>query len=172
MTESVAAFSSYSLVDELGIDATCQLFTFIDPASTVTQLLTEYAATSLLLDAITGAKIKDGRFVLNFAPDGGVKGSPAAGSRVEQTGVFDFSNVSNSRIWGNAIPALANSKIVSGRINDADSDVIAWVANLLASFSVGHYTNPQDIHLSGVVDTFISFRKRRKQLHRESLSTS
>jgi len=172
MAETTRLTISYSLQDEWGIDATCVLYAFLDPSTTVTQLITEYQSTSLLLDAITGAKLLPGRITISVDPDAGVKGSAVAGARVEQTGVFDFTDVSVGRVWGDAVPAIANTVITAGRIDPANTDVVAWVGNLLASFTTGHYTNPAMEHLGAIKDTFISFRKHRRALHRESLSDS
>lgn len=172
MAETTGALFSYRLRDELNIETTCLLYLFLDPATTVANLVAEYQATSLLLDAITGGVIQTGKITLDVDPDAGVKGTAVAGSRVEQTGVFDFTNAVTSRLWGQAVPSLLNSKIVSGRINDADTDIVAWVTNLLSAVTTGHYTNNSFQHLAAVRDTFISFRKRRKQLSRESFETS
>ena len=172
MTESVRSNLSYSVQDELGINATVALYAFLDPSTTVANLVAEYQATSLLLDAITGGKLSPGSWTLAIDPDGGVKGSAVAGSRVEQTGVFDFTDNVIGRVYGEPVAALLDSKIVSGRINDADTDIIAWVTNLLAAITTGHYTNPNMQHLGAIKDTFISFRKHRRALTRESLSTS
>jgi hypothetical protein len=172
MAETIRTNISFPIQDELGITATCALYAFMDGSTTLANMVTEYQATSVLLDAITGGKLSPGTWTVTIDPDAGVKGSPAAGSRVEQTGVFDFTDVVVGRAWGQAVAALADSKIVSGRINDADTDIVAWVANLLAAITTGHYSNPNMQHLGAVRDTFISFRKHRTALTRESYSTS
>jgi len=172
MAESVGAHFSYRMQDELGINATCVLYLYLDPATTVANLIAEYQSTSLLLHAISGGALKVGSIQLEADPDAGAVAAAVAGSRVEQTGVFDFTNAVTSRIWGEPVPALLNSKISGGRINDADTDIVAWTTNLLGSVTTGHYTNNSFQHLAAVRDTFISFRKHRKQLTRESFETS
>jgi len=172
MAETTGGLFSYRMTDELGIDASCLLYVFLDPATTVANLISEYQATSLLLHAISGGALKPGVVSLYIDPDAGAVAAAAAGSRVEQTAVFDFTNNANSRLWGEAVPAFLDSKISGGRINDADTDVVAWVTNLETAVTTGHYTTNNFLRLVAVKDAFLSFRKHRKQLHRESLDTS
>ncbi len=172
MADTVGANFSYSVLDEWGIKATCILYVHYDPATTVANIVSEYQSTSLLLDAIIGGQLLPGSCKIEINPDGGVKGAPAAGSRVEQTAVFDFSNTVSPARWGNAVPSFLSSKVVSGKIDDSDTDVVAWTTNLTTAVTTGHYSNNSFQQLLAVTDAFLSFRKRRKQLFRESVITS
>lgn len=169
MADTVGASFSYRILDELGIEATCLLYVHYDPATTIANIVAEYQSTSLLLDAIIGGQVLPGTCRIEIDPDAGVKASPDAGSRVEQTAVFDFSNNVTSRKWGDAVPSFSNSKITAGKINIADTDVVAWTTNLTSAVTTGHYSNNAFQQLVAVTDAFLSFRKRRKQLFRESL---
>jgi hypothetical protein len=161
---------SYTLLDELGTKASSAFPLMIDPAMTVAQLVTATTAFADLLDAITGGAIISGSSSLLFGTLGAKDGTPAAGSRVEQTGVFNFNNAVTAYRFGEIAPSLADSKISGGTINLVDSDVSAFVTAMTAAITGGGvHTNTARQTLTSLRDAFLSFRKHRKQLTRSSL---
>jgi hypothetical protein len=169
MANTQPAQLSYSLLDELGTKASSSFPLMIDPAMTVAQLVTATTAFGDLLDAIVGGAITAGSASLLFGDLGAKDGTPASGSRVEQTGVFNFNNGTTAYRFGEIAPSLADSVISGGTINLADSDVMAFVAACTASITGGGvHTNTARQTLTSLRDAFLSFRKHRKQLTRSS----
>ena len=167
MANTQPAQFSYTLQDELGTKASQVIYAMVDPTATIATLSTQWQAMGALIDAITGGKIVNGAVNVIKALSGG-KSDPASGSRVEQTGVFNFFNVTTPRRFGEAVPSLSDTVIVSGEIDLGDADVAAFVTAMTASFTTGVNTNTAEQALSSLADAFLSFRKRRRQLTRST----
>jgi hypothetical protein len=161
MANTQAARLSFSVEDELGTDASITEYALVDPTSTVADLTGAWQAQATLLDAILGACITRGSATL-LADMAGGKAAAAAGSRVEQTGVFNFTNTATSRRFGIALAGLADSVIVGGRIAvPEDGPVDLWADSMVAAIAGGGvYTNEAQQQLAALVDAFLSFRKR------------
>lgn len=170
MANTQYALFSYSVVDELGTKANITVPAMIDPsAGTPTALSTEWTALGGLIDQVAGVEILSGSISIVKVRDGGWKSAPDAGSRVEQTGLFNFLNASSKYKFGLDIPGLADDKIAAtGKINLADTDVANLISALTSSFTGGIFANTSLYPLTALADALLSFRKRRKQLARSS----
>jgi hypothetical protein len=168
MADTVPAQFSYTVEDELGVSATFLANALADPAATVTQLDTMWQTIGGLLDAITGGIIRGGHYRVMQDLTGG-KSSAAAGSRVEQAGVFNFSVAGTSYKTGLMVPSLKNSAITADRIDLSNSDIAAFLAAIVAATAgVLEWTSENRQALIALVDAFLSFRTHRKQLVRVS----
>lgn len=161
---------SFTYQDELGTKASQVIYALADPTKTLANLLTDLQAMAGLLVAIAGAKMLSCQARLLAVPTADQTGKPVAGSRVEQTGVFDFTNTSTPRKFGEPVPSILDSVIVDGTINLADAGVSAFVAAMHAASgtSTTEPTNNSFQTLGPLADAFLSFRKHRKQLTRSS----
>lgn len=157
---------SITLQDDLGTKASQTTYWLIDPAMTVTQLAAAWQAYVALVQAVSGGNLLHGRASIELTPT--TPASAVAGSRVEQTGVFDFKNASNSRIFGSPLPALLDTKISAGKINLSDTDITNYYTFLSSTHTLYEPTNNEFLLLNGLVDAFISFRKHRRSLSRSS----
>jgi len=170
--DTVPAQFSYTVEDELGVSATFLVNALANPAATVTQLDTMWQTIGALLDAITGGIIRGGHYRVMQALTGG-KSSAAAGSRVEQSGVFNFSVAGTSYKTGLMVPALEDSVLVHGRINLSDDNVMAFLeAIVTAAVGVLEWTSENRQALIALVDAFLSFRKHKRALDRVSFETA
>lgn len=140
----------------------------IDPAMTVAQAVAAWGANATALDAIIGGQIIGGGVEVLRPATG--KGAPVGGSRVEQTGVFDFTNATTPHRFGVAVPSLADAVISGGTILLTEDGVVdVWLDILEAAITGGGvYTNAAQQAIVALADAFLSFRKRRKQLSRSS----
>jgi hypothetical protein len=163
MANTQPARLSFSVTDELGTEASIAEYAMVDPAMTVGQLAAAWAAQEVLLAAILGAGIQRGSANLLLLPAGGAV-APAAGSRVEQTGVFNFGNGITAHRFGIALAGLAESAIVGGKIDLTEGGPVdLWADSLVAAITGGGvYTNTATQTLTALVDAFLSFRKRRR----------
>lgn len=161
---------SYHLVDELNVEAVVNIYATVADTATVAQIDTDYTTLGTAIDLITGAYISKGKWSL-IMPNQGVKTGATSGSRVEQTGVFDFRNASTTKLQGIALPALLNSLLTGGRINESATAVSGFSALLSTGTTLVTIvpTNAAFQTLTTRADSFISFRKRRKQLFRSSV---
>jgi len=171
MADTQAVRFSYSVRDELGTEASELFYALVDPTATVAAMVTEWQNLAALIDPVIGAQIIRGSVAVSLLPTGG-KATPDAGSRVEQTGVFNFSNAITSHRFGEALPGLSSGKIVGGKINLADVAVKALIDFIIAGSGSTIYTNAAQQVLNGVVDAVLSFRKRRRELSRSSFEVA
>jgi hypothetical protein len=167
MAYTVSARYSITLVDELGTEASDTYYALLDPTQTIQLAIDAWAALAAVVDPITGGQIIRGGITILPVP-AGLKGAPVAGSRVEQTGVFNFLDSITTHRYGQALPSLRDSKIVAGKINLVDVAVAAFITFLTAVLAVAEWVNNHQQPLTALRDALISFRKRRKQLARSS----
>lgn len=159
---------SFRLLDELGTKASMVVYALADPTKTIADLAADWETLAALIDAITSAQITGGKAELVVVPSGDEKTAPADGSRVEQTAVFDYPDGTSGRLFGEAVPGLADTMILGGAINLSDPDVSAFVAAMTTPTANSEVTSNTFQDLGALHDAFLSFRKRRKQLTRSS----
>lgn len=166
---------TFSVLDELGTRAAITDYALMDPTATVANLIAAWGAQATLLDAVTGCQITGGGVEMSDTNAQmtalGLKSAPVAGSRVEQTGVFNLSNSSTPRRFGIAVAGILDSLISAGRIVITEGGPVDLWLDLIEA--AGTATTPQYANTAGqslvaLVDAFLSFRKRRKQLSRSS----
>ena len=175
MANTQPALLSISVEDELGTRASVALNALLDPAMTVAQASAALAAEMTALDAIMGANIIGASIAVQATAAqiaaATAKDAPAAGSRVEQTGVFDLKNGVTTRLYGIAVPGLSDDVISGGAIVlTEDGPVDTWLdlVESAGSATVPQITNGAQQAVTTLADAFLSFRKRRKQLTRSS----
>lgn len=174
MAADTQARMQYSLIDERGIKGSFQVPMFVDGAQTLTQAKAAWNTYGALLDAVTGAKIQHGSVVvlpsITYTPK---SPDPAVGSELEEVGNLDFANASTRYVYDVAIPSVADACLTSPpvAINEAQTDMAAFIAATLAAVLGGHFTNNSYLTLSALADSFLSSRKHRRRLHQVSLRT-
>lgn len=157
---------SFSLVDELGTTATARFPGTMSDANTVAEVDTYVETIATNLDAITGAKITEIRATIKPSTSG-LKSSPIAGSRVEQTAVLNLGTDETAYRYGVVVPAVRDSLISAGRLT-VGGVVGTLVTELIDSGATIRFTNHVGQGLTGIIDYVLSFRKRRKSLIRTS----
>jgi hypothetical protein len=170
MAVTVPARYSYTIIDELGVEASNVYYALIDPTATVTQLNTFWNDLYTVLQAITDGSIIRGRVEILEVPS--VIAEPVVGGRVEQTGLFNFSATGTPHKFGEAVPAISNTVITTAGIDLTNAAVIAWITFLETSLTVLEWTSNNRQELLTLLDAVLSFRKRRKQLTRSTYETA
>ena len=159
---------SYAVVDELGTHATIALYALVDPATTVAQLANTQAAVVTDLKAVLGAGIEASGIHLEMSESDTV----TAGSRAEQTAVLDYNVPASGRQAGIALAGWLDSLVGAGGAptigSGAGATLVAALTGALPGTATGERTNNAFQALGDLVDAFLSFRKRRKQLSRSS----
>lgn len=167
MAEDTYALFSYTFQDELGTKASAYVPVYFDGTLvTPTILKTQWTTMGTNLDGMTSAQIISGSINIVPAVSGSWKDTPDAGSRVEQTANFNFANAVTKYKYGVNIPSLANAAIDGGQIDLANTDVAAFIAQVIAGFTNGNFVNTGIHILTALADAFISFRKHRRQVDR------
>ena len=156
-----------SVVDELGTRANTEFYIALDDSKTLADAVTDAQALCVAVDATLDAKVESCRITVNYRPTD-MKANPTSGSRVEQTGVVNFSNNTTSRKQGIVLPGLKNAAIVSGKLNLSDTAIAALITFIKASGTSGTWANFALQRLVDVLDAILSFRKHRKSLSRTS----
>lgn len=162
---------SATVVDGLGTEASTVSYLLVPDTATLAQLATAIGTWATDVDAVTAGAITKLGIRVTPALPGGLKaatGATWAASRVEQTGVLNLSNTVSAHRFGQAIPAIADSVLVAGKIDLTNAAITALISLLTAAVAGGTYTNNAQQSLLALVDALISFRKRRKQLSRTS----
>lgn len=160
---------SFTIEDAKGVKATHNIFTSYDGATTtVNGLITALNTYGGVLDAITDGQIIDTRLIIPLAPDGAWKTAPVAGSNVEQTGLFNFSQAGSKYKQGEDVPAISASVLVGGRINLTNADIISWLSALTGGLGTVGVVSKFANDLVALVDALVTFRKHRRQLDRVS----
>lgn len=169
MADTQYALYSYSLIDELGTKTSMNVPAMVDPTTgTPTALAAAWTGLGTQIDNASGAQILGGTVAIVLKPDGGWKSSPDSGSRVEQTGLFNFVNTTSKYKFGIDLPSIINTALVGGKIDLTNTAIADLVSFLLATFTGGRFATTSTFFLSALVDAIISFRKRRKSLSRTS----
>lgn len=167
MAEDTFALFSYTFQDELATKATAVVPVYFDGTLVTPNILkTQWDAIGTELDGFTSAQIIGGQISVNPVVNVSWKDAPAAGSRVEQTANFNFTNAVTKYKYGINIPSLDNTAIDGGQIDLGNTDVAAFIAKIIAGFTNANFVNPEQRILVALADAFISFRKHRRQVDR------
>jgi len=162
-----------TILDEMNVKAIATAYALIDPTAsfaTIQAILNEWLST---LDAVTAGQIIDAGIDVVPSLPGGLKTLPAAGSRVEQTGVFNYTAAGDTHLWGFAVPAIADSQVVAGKIDLTTGHPAQVLAAYLAAGGTAalEWTNAVSQVLSTFADCFLSIRKHSRQLSRNTFET-
>jgi hypothetical protein len=160
---NVAVQYSATFQDELGTEGSTYVNSQLADTTTLSALADLYGTWATDVAAVSDSKLIRGS-VRILQPVSSREGTPAAGNRIEQTGVVNFKNASTPHRSPFVIPGLANAVITSGKLDLTNVDVEAIVTLLTA----GGFGNSAGQAFTAIADAILSFRKRRKQLSRSS----
>jgi len=178
MAYTLEAQLSFSLVDSGGVRGSLNVPVLLDPTKTGTQLAAAWNTQAALLDAATDCKIIQGEVrivvkgaAMTFTPK---SPSPVVGSNIERTANVDWANVVNGALYDSIIPG-AGSFILVPSFQDVDETATPFV-NYVAPFATppaewAASNNVTQRLAAAYTDTFVSFRKHRRQRRRRSLET-
>jgi hypothetical protein len=154
---------SYQLQDDQGVKNRVDIYVAYNAAvATVASLQGAWAAYGGLLDAITDAKIVEGRITIPFASDPGWKAAPVDGNNVNQVMVLDFENDFNRYLTPIDIPAYKESLLTPDNDPDlSNEDLEAFIDAVIAG-SGAIFPNSRDLHdLDALRKAFLTVRKLR-----------
>ncbi len=172
MAEVLGAYS-FTIQDELGIKASARIPVLFDNTKTLAQLATGLIAYGDVVDAAVGGAIIEARIETFLAPSVDWKASPVAGSRVEQTGLFNFKPTGVTHRFGIDLPSIADSVLSAGRILLGSGAAQDFIDLVLAGVSADgvESANPAGQVLAVFTDALVSFRKHRRALDRRTFET-
>jgi len=172
MALTLAVRMEATIIDELGVSAETSVYALVDPSVSFSTILTELNAWLTDLDACSDGQIIGAELEVLPALPGGLKTTPAALSRVEQTGVLAFSASGDTHQWAAAIPALSNSPTVisGGKIVVTTGAPAQVLAALLAGGGTAAlaWTNAVSQVLTAATSALISFRRYSHQMVQET----
>ena len=163
---------SATILDGLNVQSLAQSYALVDPTASFSTIIATFNTWLADLDACTDGQIIAAAIHVYPALPGGLKSTPTSASRAEQTGILNFSATGTTHRWGMAIPALSNGGTVisAGKIVLTEDDPPDVLIDLLAEGSTAdlQWTNDNGQALVALLDTLISFRKRRHELSLET----
>jgi len=167
MANYEADFSA-SLKDYNGVRTSSMFHAIIPDSVTIAQLKAYNDVWLGNLDPVTGSEIvrSNVKFALPFS---GLKSTPVANSRNEQTGLFNFYDTAALNRYGVDIPAILDSLVLHpGDLIDTSASVITNLIGFLTSAGANGETPDSGFGntLVALADAILTFRKRRKQLLR------
>jgi len=165
--------ASVTIVDEWGTEASTAMYAQASDTHTLASLDAEIADWITAIDAVTGGYIKAARVEIIPALPGGVKtaGQVVAGSRVEQNGGFGFEVSGTSKKYTTYIPALLDdSTVLNGDriVLTSTQPAGVLIAILTTVGTVLTWLSEHNQQITGFIDAFVAFHKKRKQLQRSS----
>jgi len=157
---------SYGIVDGLGVSASHVDYVSIDDTKTVANAVTFLNLYLDKIEAMSGGHITDAEICT--VVDTSARSVAAAVSRVEQTGLFNFSQTGSPYKYGVDIPTIDNSLIVSGHIDLTDAAVTGFIAFMEAAHTGFQIVSKYRVFLVALLDAALTFRKKRRALARVS----
>jgi len=158
---------SLTIVDELGVKSQLLTNVIVTDATTVAQIETVANDLVGVTDPIIGGQIVSATFKLD-CDFSGAKSSPDAGSRVEQTALFNFSQDSSTYKYGIDVPSISDTVLTLGKVDLTNTDIIAWKDFILATTATVTFAGRVLNALQSLLDVLLTFRKKRKQLDARS----
>lgn len=154
---------SATIQDPAGIKANTQAHVFADPTQTITQINTALAAWLAALNAVTGGKIiRAGASVVGDVSSYAA-GHPVAGTEIQETASFDFTQAGVSYHYGNVVPGFLESLEVSNKPDLTNAAVIAYFTLLATGTPLGgYYSGPGNNQLLALAYAFLPNRKHRR----------
>jgi|SRR5579871_566836 len=165
---------SCTIVDELNVEARLAMYFLIDDSDSLADLMSRAFGWLQIIQPMTGGIITAWQLSI-YGDASSFAGTPTAGARVEQTGVFDFVPSGGSgRKFGLPVPAIVNGVLSGGKVDLTNSLVTALINQVTNTNST---FTPADAHFTSLYggslsEAFFCFRKRRKQLERSTLTRS
>ena len=153
---------SIQYLDALGVTVSSPVYVDIDDTKTVAAALADASTIAQAVDNITDAQITEVKLVIVGGMPGAGKSAPVAGSEVERTGLFNFSQTGSPYKYGVDIPAMAEAKIVNGKIDLTNSDITNFVTVLTTAGAVLTAVSTAIKTLVRLKDALLTFRKHRK----------
>lgn len=160
--------ASVKYLDALGVEVSSPVYVNVDDTKTVAAVLGEISTLTQALDDVSDAQITEVTLNIVGGMPGAGKSAPVSTAEVERTGLLNFSQSASPYKYGVVIPAIAESKIVNGKINLTDTNVQNLVTILTTAGTTLTYVSTAIKALVALIDALLSFRKHRKAESRRS----
>jgi hypothetical protein len=155
---NVSTHYSATIQDSFGVKKSVDAYLNIVDTTTLAVLAGDMGTWLTALNAITDGEIVGSQVIIRPALPGGLSTGPAAGSYDARTGQITFSASGTTKLWGQAVPALAASAISAGKVPNTGS-----MGTYTALMVGGGFTNPDNQTLAALKKTAIGDRSARKQ---------
>lgn len=169
---TVFGHASIKLLDALGVTVSMPVYMNIDDTKTVAALLGEVSTMAQAVDDVTDSQIIEVVVSVVGGMPGAGKSAPAATAENERTGLLNFSQTASPYKWGLDIPAIAESKIVGGKIDLTDTEIQNLITILTTAGTVIHWVSTAIRNLVALIDALLTFRKHRKAESRRSFEVA
>lgn len=159
---------SLKLKDWNGNECSMPVKMKFEDTSTIAQLITDAKALATTTDVIIGAQIMGATVAVDITTIAGLKTAPDAGSDINQTATFNFTQNAIPNAAPIVVPSISDNVVVGGAVDLTNADVQAFIDFLLAvGVAVTWVSNVLNALLA-ILDALFSFRKRSKAVNRRS----
>jgi hypothetical protein len=160
-----------TVVDNVGTKADMTTYWVIPDGTTIAANELFYGTVIKNIDDITDGQIIRARLSVDLMPaalTAGIKTAPAVPSRVEETGLFNFSQDTSPYKAPIDVPAIAQAVLTSGgRIDLTNTDVTDFINDMTSAGPASQQpVSKYEYDLQALLDAVQTFRKHRRQLIR------
>lgn len=132
---------------------------YVPSSATLTQMQAWVTAGAPILDALIDGQIEEVSFTLAATLPGGLKGSPVSGNTVREGALWAWDPAGTDFEYGDYMPSVANVNFVADTLDDTNTDVTDWIAQMTAS---GAGTEATDRYANDIVSYIRGRRTFRK----------
>jgi hypothetical protein len=161
---------SVRLKDYMGVISTHDIFVQVGDDTTLAEVVSAAGTYFLLLDPLTDAMGVIAHFTMLFASTG-MKSAVTVENRLDDIGLFAFTQPGAPYKFSEVIPAFAEGKQANGGVNLADEDVQDWLTYIEATGVDLQVESKARIKLGAFLSCQLADRKHRKAVTRVSYRT-
>lgn len=161
-----------TFLDALGVSTTQAYYVDYDDTKTIAAAVGEAQSLAQDLDNVSDSQITEVKLQIVGTLPGAGKSAPVSTAENERTGLLNFSQTGSPYKYGVVIPAIADSKIVNGKIDLTNTDITNLITLLTTAGTVFTYVSTAIKALAKIVDALLSFRKHRKAESRRSFEVA
>jgi hypothetical protein len=132
---------------------------YVPAATTLAQAQAWITAGAPILDALIDGKIDDVSITLTGTLPGGLKSSAVSGNTVREGALWAWDPAGTDFEYGDYMPSAANADFVGDVLDDTNTDVTDWIAQMTAS---GAGTEATDRYGNDIVSYIRGRRTFRK----------
>src|ERR1700690_1859070 len=172
MAKSLPIRMEATILDSLNVVGQSSVYALIEPTATFSDIISTLNTWLADLDACTAGQILSAEIEVMPTLPGGLKPDPVTGSRIEQTGLLNFSATGTTHLNGVIVPALSDDPtvIAAGKPVLTTGSPLDTLSGLLAGGGTAshEWTNAWAQTFVAFVSGLISFRPSNRQLARQT----
>lgn len=132
---------------------------YVPATATLAQMQAWATAGAPILDALIDGKIDDVSFTLAGTLPGGLKADAVSGNTVREGALWAWDAATTDFEYGDYMPSAANADFVGDTLDDTNTDVTDWIAQMTASGAGTEATDRYGNDITAYIRGRRTFRK-------------